>query len=206
MEEMAKRLLSVGISLFAMGVTLFVVVVAMGTSQTLPEFVSSSPWLMVALSVATISISVGLVMFLLAVTPSTQVPPPSPGPVHKIVPEDLFRSQEVAHEDMLLQSYRQMFLLGETFLVGVAALLLDNLPVVLSLTVVGGLWIVFWMVTTHFRKAAVDAWKREVRGDLIKHESDSARDMARAFLQLALPLTFIPLWLVVLLAAIGWIS
>jgi hypothetical protein len=117
----------------------------------------------------------------------------------------LIYTLEVARHESLLQGYRQMFLLAETFTLGIAATLLPRVVLTDIFAVFGVVLLVMWVFITTSRtkiilglkaKARAEGSGVELNPDLIVADRN-----ARILFNLVLPSTFLILW--ILLIALG---
>jgi hypothetical protein len=74
--------------------------------------------------------------------------------------------EQFSHHNSVLQNYRAMFLVSETFSVSVAATRLDNRGLVLLFAAFGISWLVVWIVVTTLRARVVEFFE--------KHDEDGA--------------------------------
>lgn len=83
-----------------------------------------------------------------------------------VAPTDLsVCTAEVAHQDAALQSYRQQFLVSETFAAAIAANALIDHPIVsLLIAFFGVVMLAGWIHVTYRRAIAVNAWKVKLSG------------------------------------------
>jgi hypothetical protein len=77
---------------------------------------------------------------------------------------------QFAHHESVLQNYRAMFLVSETFSVSVAATRLDNRGLVLLFAAFGISWLVVWIIVTMLRARVVEFFgKNDEDGALMQY-------------------------------------
>lgn len=110
---------------------------------------------------------------------------------------------EVSHQDMLLQSYRQIFLITETFTAVVAATIAATSPInqniVYLLAGLGIFWLIGYVRVTSMRAKVVEEWKeksKELSGLYKKmwEKEKSAHNWAKGWLLILMPLSFSVFW------------
>ena len=114
---------------------------------------------------------------------------------------------QFSHHNSVLQNYRAMFLVSETFSVSVAATRLDNRGPVLLFAAFGISWLVVWIVVTTLRT--------RIRKFFEKHDEDGALMQYHNLTQgvahrvgfwiftVVLPAMFALFWLTLILIAYG---
>jgi zinc ribbon protein len=122
--------------------------------------------------------------------------------------EDAIR--ELAHHESVLQNYRSMFLVSETFSVSLAATRLDNRGLVLLFSVFGISLLIVWIIVTTLRARVVDFFERhDEDGSLMQyHNLDEgvAHQAGFWFFTIVLPAMFALFWLSLILVAYGVIT
>ncbi len=121
--------------------------------------------------------------------------------------EDAIRQFE--HHESVLQNYRSMFLVSETFSVSVAATRLDDRGLVLLLAGFGLSWLVVWIVVTLLRARVVEFFEEhDEDGTLMQYHHQVEGVAHRAgfwFFTVAFPAMFALFWLILILQAYGTI-
>jgi hypothetical protein len=114
---------------------------------------------------------------------------------------------EFTHHESVLQNYRSMFLVSETFSVSLAATQLDNRGLVLLLAAFGVSLLVVWIVVTTLRARVMEFFEEhDEDGKLMQYHHLAEGEAHRAgFLvfTLVLPAMFAIFWLSLILLAYG---
>ena len=114
---------------------------------------------------------------------------------------------EFSHHESILQNYRSMFLVSETFTVSIAATRLDNRGLVLLFAAVGISLLVVWVVVTMLRARVVDFFEQnDEDGALMRYHHSVEGAAHRAgywFFSVALPFMFVLFWFTLILLAFG---
>jgi hypothetical protein len=112
---------------------------------------------------------------------------------------------EYSHHESVLQNYRSMFLVSETFTVSLAATRLDNRSLVLLFAAFGISLLVVWIVVTTLRARVVDFFEaNDEDGALMRYHRSAEGIAHRAgfwFFTVALPAVFAVFWLTLILLA-----
>lgn len=116
---------------------------------------------------------------------------------------------QFSHHNSVLQNYRSMFLVSETFTISMAATRLDDRGIVLLFAFFGVSLLVVWIVVTELRARVVEFFEEhDEEGALLRYHSREEGVAHRAgmwFFTIALPSMFVVLWAVVILLAYGFI-
>jgi hypothetical protein len=116
---------------------------------------------------------------------------------------------QFGHHESVLQNYRAMFLVSETFSVSAAAARLDDRGLVLPFATFGISWLVVWIVVTTLRARVVDFFeKHDEDGALMQYHNLTEGRAHRAgfwFFTIAFPAMFAVFWLTLILLAYGTI-
>jgi len=114
---------------------------------------------------------------------------------------------QFAHYESVLQNYRAMFLVSETFSVSVAAIRLDNRGLVLLFAAFGISWLVVWIIVTMLRARVVEFFeKNDEDGALMQYHHVVEGVAHRAgfwFFTAIFPAMFAVFWLSLILLAYG---
>jgi hypothetical protein len=117
---------------------------------------------------------------------------------------------QFSHHNSVLQNYRAMFLVSETFSVSAAATNLDNRGLVLLFAVFGTSWLVVWIVATTLRARVVEFFeKHDEDGALMQYHNLAEGRAHRAgfwFFTIVFPTMFAVFWLTLILLAYGIIA
>jgi hypothetical protein len=117
---------------------------------------------------------------------------------------------QFSHHETVLQNYRSMFLVSETFSVSVAATKLDNRGLVLIFAAFGISLLVLWIIITTLRARVVEFFeKHDEDGALMQYHRLSEGVPHRAgfwFFTVVFPAIFAVFWLTLILLAYGVIS
>lgn len=114
---------------------------------------------------------------------------------------------EFTHHESVLQNYRSMFLVSETFSVSLAATRLDNRALVLLFAAFGISLLVVWISVTMLRARVVDFFEEHDQdGKLMQYHNLAEGVAHRAgfwFFTIILPSMFALFWLSLILLAYG---
>jgi hypothetical protein len=114
---------------------------------------------------------------------------------------------EFAHHESVLQNYRSMFLVSETFTVSIAATRLDDRGLVLLFAAVGISLLAIWIVITMLRVRVVEFFEEnDEEGALMRYHHSVEGVAHRAgfrFFTVALPSMFVVFWFILILLAYG---
>ncbi len=114
---------------------------------------------------------------------------------------------QFSHHNSVLQNYRAMFLVSETFSVSAAATKLDNRGLVLLFAAFGVSWLVVWIVVTTLRTRVVEFFERhDEDGALMQyHALTEGRAHRTGFwiFTVVFPAMFALFWLTLILLAYG---
>ena len=114
---------------------------------------------------------------------------------------------EFAHHESILQNYRSMFLVSETFSVSLAATRLDNRVLVLLFAAFGITLLVVWITVTMLRARVVEFFEEhDEEGKLMQYHKLAEGVAHRAgfwFFTIVLPSMFALFWLSLILLAYG---
>jgi hypothetical protein len=114
---------------------------------------------------------------------------------------------QFSHHNSVLQNYRAMFLVSETFSVSAAAVKLDNRGLVLLFAAFGISWLVIWVVVTSLRARVVEFFeKHDENGALMQYHNLTEGIAHRAgfwFFSVVFPAMFAVFWLTLILLAYG---
>jgi hypothetical protein len=117
--------------------------------------------------------------------------------------EDAIR--EFEHHESVLQNYRAMFLVSETFTASLAATRLSDAGLVRLLSVFGFIWLAIWIIVTVLRARVVRFFEqRDAEGALMRYhdEVESAAHRSGFWIfTVVFPGTFALLWLFLLMIA-----
>lgn len=112
-----------------------------------------------------------------------------------------------SHHNSVLQNYRAMFLVSETFSVSAAATNLDNRGLVLLFAAFGILWRIVWIIVTTLRARVVEFFeKHDEDRALMQYHSLAEGRAHRAgfwFFTVIFLATFAMFWLTLILLAYG---
>ena len=114
---------------------------------------------------------------------------------------------QFSHHNSVLQNYRAMFLVSETFSVSVAATRLDNRGLILLFAAFGFSWLVVWIVVTNLRARVVEFFeKHDEDGALMQYHNLTEGVAHRAgfwIFTVVFPAMFALFWLTLILIAYG---
>lgn len=114
---------------------------------------------------------------------------------------------QFSHHESVLQNYRSMFLVSETFTVSLAATRLDNRGLVLLFALFGISLLIVWIVVTEFRARVVEFFEqRDEEGALMRYHNQAEGVAHRAGMwvfTIALPSMFAVFWAVLIFLAYG---
>jgi predicted amidophosphoribosyltransferase len=114
---------------------------------------------------------------------------------------------QFSHHETVLQNYRSMFLVSETFAVSLAATRLDNRGLVTLFALFGISLLVVWIAVTELRARVVKFFEEHDEEGALMRYHDQAEGIAhRAGLwvfTIALPSMFAVFWAVLILLAYG---
>ncbi|MDA4125660.1 MAG: zinc ribbon domain-containing protein [Thaumarchaeota archaeon] len=114
---------------------------------------------------------------------------------------------EFTHHESVLQNYRSMFLVSETFSVSLAATRLDNRGLVLLFAAFGISLLVVWIIITMLRGKVVDFFEEHDQdGKLMQYHNLAEGVAHRAgfwFFTVVLPSMFALFWASLILLAYG---
>lgn len=114
---------------------------------------------------------------------------------------------EFAHHESVLQNYRSMFLVSETFSVSLAATRLDNRSLVLLFAAFGITLLVVWITVTMLRARVVEFFEEhDEDGKLMQYHNLAEGVAHRAgfwFFTIVLPSMFALFWASLILLAYG---
>jgi hypothetical protein len=114
---------------------------------------------------------------------------------------------ELAHHESVLQNYRSMFLVSETFSVSLAATQLGNRGLVLLFAAFGISLLVVWILETTLRARVVEFFEEhDEDGTLMQYHHLAEGVAHRAgfwFFTMVLPTMFALFWLSLILLAYG---
>jgi hypothetical protein len=117
---------------------------------------------------------------------------------------------EFSHHESVLQNYRSMFLVSETFTVSIAATRLDNRGLVLTFAAVGISLLAMWIVVTQLRVRVVEFFEEnDEEGALMRYHHSAEGRAHRAghwVFTIALPSMFVVFWAVLILLAFGGLA
>lgn len=113
--------------------------------------------------------------------------------------------REFEHHESILQNYRSMFLVTETFVASLAATLIRNASLVSLLAAFGMGLLPIWIVVTDLRSSVVRFFEQhDEDGALVRYHDEVEHLAHRAgfwFFTVVFPATFALLWLSLLLFA-----
>jgi hypothetical protein len=114
---------------------------------------------------------------------------------------------QFSHHNSVLQNYRAMFLVTETFSVSVAATRLDSRGLVLLFAAFGISWLIVWIVVTTLRARVVEFFeKHDEDGALMQYHNLTEGVAHRAgfwIFTVVFPAMFALFWLTLILIAYG---
>ena len=114
---------------------------------------------------------------------------------------------QFSHHNSVLQNYRAMFLVSETFSVSVAATRLDSRGLVLLFAGFGISWLVVWIVVTTLRARVVEFFeKHDEDGALMQYHNFTEGVAHRAgfwIFTVVFPVMFALFWLILILLSYG---
>jgi hypothetical protein len=112
---------------------------------------------------------------------------------------------QFSHHESVLQNYRSMFLVSETFIVSLAATRLDDRGLVALFALFGLSLLVVWIVVTELRAGVVEFFEQhDEEGALMRYHRQGEGVAHRTGMwsfTVALPLMFVVLWAVLILLA-----
>lgn len=116
---------------------------------------------------------------------------------------------QFSHHNSVLQNYRAMFLVSETFSISVAATRLDNRGLVMIFASFGISWVVIWIFVTTLRARVVEFFeKHDEDGALMQYHNLTEGVAHRAgfwIFTVLFPAMFALFWLILVLLAYGTI-
>lgn len=114
---------------------------------------------------------------------------------------------EFTHHESVLQNYRSMFLVSETFLVSLASTRIDNRGLVLIFAAFGITVLVVWIIVTVLRARVVEFFEEHDQDGKLMQYHDLAEGIAHRagfwFFTVILPSMFALFWLSLILIAYG---
>lgn len=114
---------------------------------------------------------------------------------------------QFAHHESVLQNYRAMFLVSETFSVSVAATRVDNRGIVLLFTAFGISWLAVWIIVTTLRARVVEFFENhDEEGALMQyhHRVEGVAHRAGFWVfTIVFPAMFTAFWLSLILLSYG---
>jgi hypothetical protein len=114
---------------------------------------------------------------------------------------------EFSHHESVLQNYRSMFLVSETFTVSIAATTLANRGLVLLFAAVGISLLATWIVVTLLRVRVVEFFEENDEEGALMRYHHSIEGMAHRAgfwsFTVALPSMFVVFWFILILLAYG---
>ena len=114
---------------------------------------------------------------------------------------------QFGHHEAVLQNYRAMFLVSETFSVSVAATRVDNRGLVLLLAIFGISWLVVWIIVTSLRGRVVEFFEQhDETGALMQYHNLAEGVAHRAgfwVFTVVFPAMFAVFWMSLILVAYG---
>jgi hypothetical protein len=114
---------------------------------------------------------------------------------------------QFSHHNSVLQNYRAMFLVSETFSVSAAAMKLDNRGLVLLFAAFGISWLIVWIVVTTLRARVVEFFEsHDEDGSLMHYHNLTEGRAHRAgfwIFTVVFPAMFAVFWLTLILVAYG---
>ena len=114
---------------------------------------------------------------------------------------------QFSHHNSVLQNYRAMFLVSETFSVSAAATNLGNRGLVLVFAAFGISWLIVWIVVTTLRARVVEFFeKHDEDGALMQYHNLAEGRAHRAgfwFFTIIFPAMFAVFWLTLVLLSYG---
>ncbi|HME19324.1 MAG TPA: hypothetical protein VKF15_06300 [Nitrososphaerales archaeon] len=114
---------------------------------------------------------------------------------------------EFTHHESVLQNYRSMFLVSETFSVSLAATQLGNRGLVLLFAAFGVSLLVVWILVTTLRAKVVEFFEEHDEDGMLMQYHNLAEGAAHRagylFFTLVLPTMFALFWLSLILLAFG---
>lgn len=116
---------------------------------------------------------------------------------------------QFSHHNSVLQNYRAMFLVSETFSISVAATRLDDRGLVMLFAAFGISWVVIWIFVTTLRARVVEFFeKHDEDGALMQYHNLTEGVAHRAgfwIFTILFPTMFAVFWLILVLLAYGTI-
>jgi len=117
--------------------------------------------------------------------------------------------REFEHHESVLQNYRSMFLVSETFTVSLAATRISDRGLVLLLATFGIGWLVIWIIVTDLRSRVVRFFEQhDEDGALMRYHTEIEHLAHRAgfwFFTVVFPAMFALFWFSLILLAYGFI-
>lgn len=114
---------------------------------------------------------------------------------------------QFSHHNSVLQNYRAMFLVSETFSVSAAATKLDNRGLVVLFAAFGISWLVVWIVVTALRARVVEFFEMHDEDGLLMHYHNLTEGRAHRagfwIFTVVFPAMFALFWLILILVAYG---
>lgn len=112
---------------------------------------------------------------------------------------------EFAHHETILQNYRAMFLVSQTFTVSLAATRIEDPGLVRLLAAFGIVWLGIWIIVTALRAKVVRFFEQhDEAGALMRYHAEIESGAHRAgfwIFTVVFPATFALLWLFLLMLA-----
>ena len=112
---------------------------------------------------------------------------------------------EFSHHESVLQNYRSMFLVSETFTISIAATRVDNRGLVALFAAVGIFLLVVWITVTMLRARVVEYFEEnDEEGALMRYHHNVEGSAHRAgfwVFTVALPSMFVLFWSILILLA-----
>lgn len=115
--------------------------------------------------------------------------------------------REFEHHESVLQNYRAMFLVSQTFTVSLAATRINDPSLVGLLAAFGIFWLGIWIIVTALRAKVVRFFEqRDAEGALMRYHEEVEKAAHRTgfwIFTVVFPATFALLWLFLLMRAYG---
>jgi len=114
---------------------------------------------------------------------------------------------QFSHHESVLQNYRSMFLVSETFIVSLAATRLDSKGLVTLFALLGISLLAVWITVTELRARVVEFFEEhDEEGALMRYHRQAEGRAHRAglwFFTIVLPSMFAALWAILIILAYG---